>query len=65
MSVAKVIEVIAEGDTVEQAFENAVGEASKSVNSIESVWADDIEAIVENDEVQAYRVNAKITFVVN
>lgn len=65
MSVAKVIEVIAEGDTVEQAFENAVREASKSVNSIKSVWADDIEAIVENDEVQAYRVNAKITFVVN
>lgn len=65
MSVAKVIEVIAEGNTVENAFENAVSEASKSVNSIESAWADDIEAIIENDEIQAYRVNAKITFVVN
>lgn len=65
MSVAKVIEVIAEGDTVEKAFENAVSEASKSVNSIKSAWADDIEAIVENNEIQFYRVNAKITFVVN
>lgn len=65
MSVAKVIEVIAEGETVEKAFENAVSEASKSVKSIKSAWADGVEAIVENNKIQYYRVKAKITFVVN
>ncbi|MDX1640248.1 MAG: dodecin family protein [Balneolaceae bacterium] len=65
MSVAKIIEIKAEGDTIEQAFDNAVAEASKTVNNIESVWADDIEAVVENNEIKTYRVNTKITFVVN
>lgn len=65
MSVAKIIEIKAEGETVEKAFEKAVSEASKTVNNIESVWADDIEAIVDNNEIQSYRVNTKITFMVN
>lgn len=65
MSVAKIIEIKAEGETVEQAFEKAVSEASKTVNNIKSVWADDIEAIVDNNEIQSYRVNTKITFMVN
>lgn len=64
MSVAKVIEIIAEGETIESAFDNALSQASKSVDSIKSVWAEDIEAIVENNEIQTYRVKAKITFVV-
>lgn len=65
MSVAKVIEVIAEGETVEQAFENAVSEASKSVKSIKSAWTGGVEAIVENNKIKYYRVNVKITFLVN
>lgn len=65
MSVAKIIEIKAEGDTIEQAFETAVAEASKTVKNIKSVWADDIEAIVENNEIQSYRVNTKITFIIN
>lgn len=65
MSLAKVIEVLAEGETVEQAFENAVAEASATVDSIESVWASDIEAKVENGTIQHYRITAKVTFTVN
>ena len=65
MSLAKVIEVLAEGNTVEEAFENAVSEASATVDSIQSVWADDIEAKVENGEIQFYRITAKVTFTVN
>lgn len=65
MSLAKVIEVLAEGSTVEEAFENAVSEASQTVDSIKAVWVDDIEAKVENNEITKYRINAKITFVIN
>lgn len=65
MSIAKVIEVIAEGETVEEAFENAASEASKSVDSIKEIWVDDIHAKVENGSITKYRIDAKVTFIVN
>ena len=34
MSVAKVVEVLAEGDTIESAIQSAVSEASETVRSI-------------------------------
>lgn len=65
MSIAKVIEILAEGNTIEEAFENAVAEASETVDQIKEVWVDDIEAMVEDNEIQFYRINAKVTFVVS
>lgn len=65
MSLAKVIEVIAEGETVEEAVEDAVIRASKTLHSIKSVYLDHIQAIVENNQVTKYRINAKITFVMD
>lgn len=64
MSVAKVIEILAEGDTIEAATESAVEEASKTVDNIQNVYVDDYRAIVRDGEIQAYRVDAKVTFVV-
>lgn len=65
MSLAKVIEVLAEGNTIEQAVENSIQEASKSVEDIKHIYVKDFQAIVENNKVVKYRVNAKITFVVH
>lgn len=65
MAVAKVIELISEGSSVEAAIESAVAEAAKSVNNIKHVYAEGIQAIVENNTVKMYRINAKVTFVVN
>ncbi len=64
MSLAKVIEVIAEGESVEQAVQNAVTQASKTVQNIKSVNCENIQGIVSNNHVEKYRVNAKVTFVV-
>lgn len=64
MSIAKVIEILAEGETVEEAFENAVAEASETVDSIKELWVDDIQAKVEDNKIKLYRINAKVTFVV-
>lgn len=64
MSVAKVIEVLAEGDTIEDATQAAVKEASKSVRNIKSVYVRDLEAIVEDGSIDRYRANCKVTFVV-
>ena len=64
MSIAKVIEVLAEGDSIEAAIQSAVTEAGETVRGIKHVYVDGVQAIVEDDEVVKYRVNAKLTFVV-
>lgn len=64
MSIAKVIEVLAEGNTIEEAVESAVQEASQSVRGIRHVYVNEIQAFVENNRVSKYRLNAKVTFVV-
>ncbi len=65
MSLAKVIEVIGEGESMEKAVHNAVSEASKTIHSIRSIYVEHIQAVVENQKVTTFRVNAKITFVLD
>lgn len=65
MSVAKVIEILAEGESIESAIESAVTEAAKSVKNIRHVYVQDFQGIVENNRIARYRVNTKVTFVVD
>lgn len=62
-SVAKVIELIAEGKSVEDAVENAAKEASKTLKNVKSVYVEGIKAEIEDGEIKKYRVNTKVTFV--
>ena len=65
MSVVKVIEILAESsEGWEAATQVAVEEAAKSVRNIKSVYIKDFQAIVEDDQIVKYRVNAKVSFVV-
>jgi flavin-binding protein dodecin len=64
MATAKVIEVIAEGKTIEGAIESGVKDVSKTVYSLQSVWVDNIQAVIKKEKIVAYRVNLKITFLV-
>ena len=64
MSVAKVIELLAEGSTIEEAAESAVSEASKTLSDVKHVYISEIQGLVENGQVSKYRVNCKVTFVV-
>lgn len=64
MSIAKVIEVLAEGNTIEEAIQTAVNEASESLRQIKQVYIRDIQALVDQGRVTKYRINAKVTFVV-
>jgi len=63
MALAKVIEVLAEGSSIEDAVEDAVRQASKTVRRIQNVYVKDWEAIVEDDQVSKYRITAKVTFI--
>ena len=64
MSIAKVIEVLAEGDSIDAAVQAAVTEASETVRGIKQVYVDSIQAVVEKNQVVKYRINAKLTFIV-
>ena len=63
MSMLKVIEVLAESDkSWEDAAQNAVDNAAKSVRGIKSIYLENIEASVEDGKITKYRINAKISF---
>lgn len=64
MSMLKVIEVLAESDkSWEDAAQYAVDTAGKSVRNIKSIYIKNLEASVENGKINKYRINGKISFV--
>ena len=57
------IEVIAQSPQgFDQACREAIREASKTLRGIKSFWIKNAECIVENDRITMYRVNGKISF---
>ena len=62
----KVIEVLAESDkSWEDAAEQAVERASKSVHGIKSLYIKEMEAKVENNKITRYRINGNISFLLD
>ncbi|AKA34269.1 dodecin family protein [Flagellimonas lutaonensis] len=63
MSVLKVIEILGNStESFEDAVQNIVDEASKTVKNIKSVYIKDMQVTVNNNKISEYRVNAKVTF---
>ena len=63
MTMLKVIEVLAESDkSWEDAAQNAIDNASKTVRDIKSIYVENLEATVNGGKVEKYRINAKISF---
>jgi flavin-binding protein dodecin len=61
--VVKVIELMSESPkSWEDAAQNAVTEASKTLRSIRSLYIKEFTAAVDNGKVKSYRINAKVTF---
>lgn len=61
--IVKVIEIMSESSkSWEDAAQNVVSEASKTLRNIRSVYIKEFTAAVANDKVTSYRVNAKVTF---
>jgi len=64
MSIARIVEI---SSTSEKSFENAIEQgiarASKTLRGIKSAWIKEQEIQVEGDKIVAYKVILKITFV--
>ncbi|MGD8480219.1 MAG: dodecin family protein [Methyloceanibacter sp.] len=66
MSMLKVIEVLAESDkSWEDAAQSAVSTAQESVRNVRSIYIKNLEASVENGKISKYRINGKISFVLD
>ena len=63
MSVLKVIEILGNStESFEDAVNNIVQEASKTVKDIKSVYVQDMQVTVKENQIEEYRVNAKVCF---
>lgn len=63
MAIHKVIEVISQSEkSWEDAAQRAVADAGRTVEQIKSIWIKNFEAIVKDNTIVEYRVNANITF---
>jgi flavin-binding protein dodecin len=63
MPMVKVLEVLADSpDSFDDAVRVAVDKASRTVRDIKSVYVKEMTAQVEGGKVIAFRVNAKISF---
>jgi len=63
MSVVKVIEVMAiSTKSWEDAAQQAVNEASKTLKNIRSVYIQDHSAVVNKNKIVEYRITAKLSF---
>lgn len=63
MSIVKVLEVMSNSTkSWEDAAQNAVVHASKSLHNIRSIWIEDQSAVVNNNKITEYRVTVKLSF---
>ncbi|HET8759501.1 MAG TPA: dodecin family protein [Nitrospiria bacterium] len=62
-SVVKVIELLSESDkSWEDAAQQAVSKAGKSLHGIKSIYIKNFEGKVEGNKIVKYRINAQVSF---
>lgn len=65
-SVVKVIELLSESDkSWEDAAQQAVAKAGKSVHGVKSIYIKNFEGKVENNKIVRYRINAQVSFLLD
>ncbi|HKH39088.1 MAG TPA: dodecin family protein [Rubrobacter sp.] len=64
MSVARVTELSATSQRgFEDAINEAVGRATKTLRGVEGAWVKDMNVLIEDGNIVGYKVNVEITFV--
>ena len=64
MTIAKVSEITSTSSkSFEDAVQQGVKRATKTLKNLTSAWVADQEVMVENDKITQYRVRLRVTFV--
>jgi flavin-binding protein dodecin len=65
MAIAKVIEITAESNkSFEDAIQQGISGATETLHNVRSAWVKEQQVIVQDNKISAYRVDLKVTFVV-
>jgi dodecin len=65
-TVAKIIELTASSSkSIEDAVETGIRRADDTLDNVEGAWVQDIKCIVKNGKIAEWRVNMKVTFLLN
>jgi flavin-binding protein dodecin len=66
MAVAKIIEITATSDeSFEEAIRQGIGKASETVHNIKGAWVKEQKVVVEDGNISGFRVDLKVTFVLD
>jgi flavin-binding protein dodecin len=66
MAIAKVIEITAESQKgFEDAIQQGITGAAETLHGIRSAWVKEQQVVVKDNKIESYRVDLKITFVVD
>ena len=66
MSVARVTEIIASSEkSFKDAIEQGVDRACKTLKNVEGAWVQDEKLVIRDGKIKEYRVNLKVTFVLD
>ena len=64
MSVARVTEITASSETsFDDALQSGVTRAVKTLKNVEGVWIQEQKLVIRDGKIAEYRVNMKVTFV--
>lgn len=65
-TVAKIIELTASSTkSIEDAVATGIHRADDTLDNIEGAWVQDIKCVVKNGKIAEWRVNMKVTFLLN
>lgn len=66
MSVAKIIEISSQSDkSFDDAIRQGIERANKTIRAVQGAWIKEQQIIVENGDIKGYRVDMKVTFILN
>jgi dodecin len=64
MTVARVTELSAvHPDSFEEAIKEGIARANKTLRNVEGAWVKDMNVMIEDGNIQGYKVNLEVTFV--
>ena len=64
MQVAKVSEIIASSDkSFDDALKVGIARACKTLKNVSGAWVKDQNVVIKNNKIVQYRVNLKVTFI--
>ena len=65
MSIAKVVEVNSSSNkSFEDAFQSGIAKVTETVKNVQGAWINEQKVVIKDNKITEYRVNLKISFLV-